>query len=84
MNRFQGKAIIVTGGGSGIGAACVHRLYSEGAAVAIADVNQEGIDRLSGEFERDRIYGAALDVTDPEQTKTFVASALEKFGRLDG
>lgn len=84
MNRFQGKAIIVTGGGSGIGAACVHRLYSEGAAVAIADVNQEGIDRLSGEFDRDRIYGAALDVTDPEQTKAFVAGALDKFGQLDG
>ena len=38
MNRLDGKTIVVTGAGSGIGAACVRRLLAEGASVFAANV----------------------------------------------
>jgi NAD(P)-dependent dehydrogenase (short-subunit alcohol dehydrogenase family) len=47
MQRFDNMTVVVTGAASGIGAACVRRLYSEGARVALADVSQEGIDTLA-------------------------------------
>jgi len=39
--RFEGKTIIVTGGGSGIGAACAVELAESGATVIVADLNLE-------------------------------------------
>ena len=84
MNRFEGKTVIVTGAGSGIGAACVRRLYSEGASVAMADVNKDSIDQMSAQFVDERIYSAALDVTDVKNVAAFVAAAKKKLGNLYG
>ena len=57
MNRFQGKTILITGAGSGIGAACVRRLFAEGASVVAADVRKDDVDRVVGEFAgSDRVY----------------------------
>lgn len=84
MNRFEGKTVIVTGAGSGIGAACVRRLYSEGASVVMADVNKDSIDQMSAQFANERIYGAVLDVTDAKEVAAFVAAAQKKLGNLHG
>ena len=85
MNRFEGKTILVTGAGSGIGAACVRRLYAEGASVVAADVNQENVDKVVAEFGgSERVYGVALDVRDRTQTAAFVHDAIERFGALFG
>lgn len=85
MNRFEGKAVLITGAGSGIGAACVRRLHAEGASVAIADMDQGGIDRIVSELGNgDRIYAAALDVSDSKQVQSFVAEARKRFGDLQG
>ena len=43
MKRFEDKTILVTGAGSGIGAACVRRLFAEGASIAAADVRKEEV-----------------------------------------
>ena len=50
MKRFEGKSILVTGAGSGIGAACVRRLFAEGASIAAADVRKEEVDKVVSEF----------------------------------
>src|SRR5579859_3965285 len=42
--RFEGKAALVTGAASGIGRASAHRLAGEGAALAIADIDMEGLE----------------------------------------
>ncbi len=62
MNRFHGKAALVTGAAGGIGAAIVRRLRSEGAVVAAADRDVSGIEadaRLAGDL-RDPAYADGL------------------------
>ena len=85
MKRFEDKTILVTGAGSGIGAACVRRLSAEGASVAAADVRKEELDKVVSECgDSDRIYGAGVDVSDRDQVAAFVSGAVRRFGKLDG
>jgi meso-butanediol dehydrogenase/(S,S)-butanediol dehydrogenase/diacetyl reductase len=85
MNRFTGKTIVVTGAGSGIGAACVRRLHAEGAAVVAADLRKEDVEKIAAEIGGGaRIHAAALDVTDREQVTALIADAVRRFGNLHG
>ena len=85
MNRFDGKTILVTGAGSGIGAACVRRLFAEGAAVVAADVKKEDVDRVVSEFGgSDRIHGVGVDVSNRDQVTALVSGAVKRFGNLYG
>ena len=47
MGSLQGKAIVVTGAGSGMGAATAKRAFSEGASIVAVDLNREALDGLS-------------------------------------
>ncbi|SAL80198.1 short-chain dehydrogenase [Caballeronia terrestris] len=85
MKRFERKAVVVTGAASGIGAACVRRLWEEGASVALADQDQSGIDKLVTELHDDvRIFGGKLDVSDAEQVQRFIVEAQQNLGKLHG
>jgi NAD(P)-dependent dehydrogenase (short-subunit alcohol dehydrogenase family) len=76
---FDGKVAIVTGGASGIGAACARQLAAEGARVVVADLNEEPAARLAGEIGG---AGFALDVSDPAKVEAMVAFAEARFGAL--
>ena len=85
MKRFEDKTILVTGAGSGIGAACVGRLFAEGASIAAAKVRKEEVDKVVSEFgDSDRIYGAGVDVSDRDQVAAFVSDAVRRLGKLRG
>lgn len=85
MGRLEGKAVLVTGAGSGIGAACVRRLIGEGALIAAVDLRQDAVDHVLAEFNvRDRAFSAALDVADRDRVGAFFAAAQQRFGRLHG
>lgn len=86
MSRFNGKTILITGGASGIGKATALRVASEGANVAIADLNVEGAQAVIDEIEKGGGKGLAvkLDVTNEQQWQEAIAAVLEKFGVLDG
>jgi meso-butanediol dehydrogenase / (S,S)-butanediol dehydrogenase / diacetyl reductase len=85
MNRFENRTVLVTGAGSGIGAACVRRLFAEGASIVAADVRKEAVDKVVSEFpETDRIYGVGVDVSDRDQVAAFVSGAVQRFGKLYG
>ena len=69
LMRFEGRTAVVTGGGSGIGAATVRRLVAEGAAVHVADRNAEAAEEVAAEVGATPL---TLDVADHEA----VAAAL--------
>ncbi|MBU4336728.1 MAG: SDR family oxidoreductase, partial [Actinobacteria bacterium] len=63
MDRFEGRTVIVTGGGSGIGRATVVRLLAEGADVVATDVVAARLDELNRQYGSDRLVTVTGDVT---------------------
>ena len=82
MSGLNGKAAVVTGGASGIGAAVVRRLVSEGVSVCALDISEEGLDKLAASLDRP-IRTAVADVTNEEQVAHAISSAAFAFGQLD-
>ena len=81
MSRLQDRVAIVTGGASGIGLACAHRLAAEGARVVIADLVA---DRASAAAQTiDGAIGLGCDVSDEAQVQACVQATVEHAGRLD-
>ena len=80
--RLRDKKIIVTGGGSGFGAAMSRRFAAEGAKVLVADINGEAAARVAAEIgEAARPFVA--DVSRAEQVRAMVDEAVSAFGDLD-
>ncbi len=86
MKRFEGKTIVVTGAGSGIGAACVHRLHADGAAVVAIDVQQAAAERVAASVGTGGapVLALAADVAERAQVETAIAAAAQRFGPLHG
>ena len=82
--RFQGKAAIVTGGGSGIGAEISRQLAAEGASVVVTDIKLDSAQQVVDEITA--ADGAAVafeqDTTDPDQSRAAVDFAVEQYGAL--
>src|SRR6185295_13284525 len=85
MGRFDGKVAIVTGAASGIGAATLRRLASEGAAVVCADIDDDKGEAVVAEIAA--AGGQALyrhcDVGVLADVEATVAVAVARFGGLD-
>lgn len=83
--RFEGRVVIVTGGGSGIGAAVALRFAREGASVVVADIDRDRADRLAAELRGDaaRATGTGVDVRDEEAMRALVDGTVSEFGGLD-
>jgi 3-oxoacyl-[acyl-carrier protein] reductase len=84
---LEGKAVIVTGGGRGIGGAISRVLAREGAAVAVNySASREKAERLAGQIEAagGRALPVGADVRDPAAVEAMVAQVVAAFGRVDG
>jgi 2-hydroxycyclohexanecarboxyl-CoA dehydrogenase len=83
MNEMQGRAVIVTGGASGIGRATALLLAREGAHVFIGDIDEAG-----GQATASAAAGTAeflkFDLADPASIEGFAAAVHGKIGRVDG
>src|SRR5512140_1595619 len=85
MHRFQNKVVIVTGAASGFGAAIARRFASEGAAVVVADRNDEGGTRVAADIEKAGGHARYqhTDVSRSDQVKAMVDACVAAFGGLD-
>ncbi|NLA36360.1 MAG: SDR family NAD(P)-dependent oxidoreductase, partial [Actinobacteria bacterium] len=83
--QFEGKVSIVTGAGQGIGEQYAHSLAGEGAAVVVADLNEENAQRVAEAIIADggRALAVKVDVSDPESCIAMAAATVEAFGRID-
>ncbi len=85
MSRFTGKVAVVTGSGSGIGAATALQLAAEGASVVVADIvvaHAESVAQKITEL-KGRAIAVRTDVTDEVQVAALIDRAVAEFGGLD-
>jgi 3-oxoacyl-[acyl-carrier protein] reductase len=83
--RLQNKVAIVTGAGSGFGAAIARRFAEEGAKVVVNDIAADGAERVAAGIRAQGGEAAVrlADVSRDAEVAGLVAATLEKFGRLD-
>lgn len=85
MGRFSGQTVVVTGAGSGIGAACVVRLHNEGANVVAVDINEANALAIVASLDTaDRTLALGADISDNEQVARLFSSSAEIFGIPNG
>ncbi|HEX5444608.1 MAG TPA: SDR family NAD(P)-dependent oxidoreductase, partial [Pirellulales bacterium] len=81
--RIEERTFLVTGGASGLGAACVERLAESGANIVIADLNGEHGAALAARWPN-RAQFVETDVTDEASTRQAIETACQQFGELAG
>jgi len=83
--RLQGKVALVTGAGSGIGAAIARKFAEEGASVHVTGLHVENTRQVTMEL-RDAGYdavGRVLDVSDSRAVAATISATVTEFGKLD-
>lgn len=85
MSRFSGKAVVVTGGGHGIGRASALRFASEGARVAVVDLRGDHAEQVAEQCRAAGGDGRAYpgDVTDPDRVAAVVEQIAGDLGGID-
>ena len=79
MQRYTDRRVLVTGGGSGIGQACVLRMLAEGGTVAAADISEAGLadTRAKAGAAAGRLSTVVIDVGNEASVTAGVGQAVE-------
>lgn len=80
--RFEGRVVVVTGAGNGLGRASAERLASEGANIIAVDVDEAKVDAVVEGLPTASLAVRA-DISTEEGVESYIAAAFEKFGRVD-
>jgi len=81
MAQLEGKSAVVTGGGSGVGAAIAEALAETGASVTITGRNRETLDAAASRHPR--LSAAVCDVTDPDAVQSLFDDVRARDGGAD-
>jgi meso-butanediol dehydrogenase / (S,S)-butanediol dehydrogenase / diacetyl reductase len=81
--RLQGKVALITGGGSGIGAAVAEAFIGEGAKVCITGRRREELEKVAQRFSSSQVIVCAADVSVQEDVRRMVETAVAFGGKLD-
>lgn len=81
--RFEDKVVLITGAAGGIGAATAKRFASEGASVALVDLDPTALSDLATEIGTDCTSFHVVDVSDESAVIQCIADVVERFGHLD-
>jgi len=85
MKRFEGKVVVITGGGGGVGREYATRFAVEGASIVIADLNGEAAEQTARELEKDgtSAIGVEMDVADEAAASRMANRAVSELGGID-
>ncbi|KKB40535.1 SDR family oxidoreductase [Bacillus thermotolerans] len=86
-NRFDGKVVLITGAGSGLGQASALQLAKEGAKLSLVDVNAASLEetksKVSEAVPNAEVLLITANVADVKAVENYVNETVEKFGRID-
>lgn len=80
--RFEGRVVVVTGGAGGIGRATAERFSTEGATVAVLDLDPESVRATAADLPGPAV-GIASDVSHAASIAWAVETVAERYGRID-
>ena len=83
MKRLQNKVAVITGGGSGIGAATAALFAQEGARVLVVGRNEEKLRKTVQDINHENVSYTVADVSQVEDTQRYLREAVERHGGLD-
>lgn len=83
MSRFKDKVVVVTGAGSGMGAATAQRFSAEGATVVLVGRTEAKLAKVAKTLESNHYYLHVADISNPQEVETLAKAVLDKFGRVD-
>jgi len=83
--RFAGKTALVTGGANGIGLATARRFASEGAKIALVDLDESGLNAAADELNgvADQVICLTADAGNAQQIRACVAQTIDQLGGID-
>jgi NAD(P)-dependent dehydrogenase (short-subunit alcohol dehydrogenase family) len=82
---LEGKTVIVTGVGAGLGRECAAAALRQGANVVVAARTADALEKVAAELDADgtRVAAKPTDICDPDACDALVATAMERFGSVD-
>ena len=87
-NRFDGKVVLITGAGSGLGQVSALQVAKEGAKLSLVDVNSKGLEETKRQVleaaPNAEVILVTANVANEEEVKKYVNLTVEKYGRIDG
>src|SRR5580704_9612978 len=83
MKRFTDKVVVVTGAGSGIGAATAKRFLEEGAAVVLNGRRKSKLEETANGFPADKILIESGDISDRKYVLALAERTVHKFRQID-
>lgn len=84
MNGYEGKTVIITGAGSGMGRAMVREFWARGANVAALDIDlAKAVESKEKLKANEKVLALSVDVTNIQSVQAAVAVVADKWGRID-